>query len=101
MNVSKLLKSDYAALNDAIPMAVAVALGLQLQQFVKAILTTRVMPVVSPIIGATGVGWQHYVLSLGPFHIPVGELVFELLNFALALYAFSLTIPILRKLMMK
>jgi len=99
MNVSKLLKSDYSTLKDAVPMAVAVALGLQLQQFVKAILTNLVMPVVDPILGATGVGWQHFVVSFGPFRFPVGVLIFELLNFALSLYAFSLTIPILRKLM--
>jgi large-conductance mechanosensitive channel len=99
MNVSKLLKSDYATLKDAVPMAVAVALGLQLQQFVKAILTNLVMPVVSPILGVAGEGWQHFVVSFGPFRFPVGVLIFELLNFALSLYAFSLTIPILRKLM--
>jgi large-conductance mechanosensitive channel len=99
MNVSKLLKSDYSTLKDAVPMAVAVALGLQLQQFVKAILSNLVMPVVDPILGATGVGWQHFVVSLGPFSFPVGELVFEVLNFAIALYAFSVAIPIARKLM--
>ena len=97
MNVSKLLKSDYATLKDAIPMAVAVALGLQLQQFVKAILNSLVMPFVNPILGASG-GWQHFVVSLGPFSFPVGEHIYEILNFALSLYAFSLPIPIARKL---
>jgi large-conductance mechanosensitive channel len=74
-------------------VAVAIALGLAINNFVRAIIDNLVMPLLDPVLNEVGslYDWKQAHIDLGPFSFPVGVLVSEVITFIVfmaALYIF-------------
>ena len=74
-------------------VAVAIALGLAINNVVRAIIDNLVMPLLDPVFNEVGslYDWKQAHIDLGPFSFPIGTLVSEVITFMIfmiALYIF-------------
>ena len=67
-----------------IGLAIAVVIGGKVNDFVSATVTDILMPIIGVVLPAGG--WEHWVLSLGPLHFPLGHWLGVAIDFVIVAF---------------
>lgn len=93
MSLEKTFASARSLIHKNMGLAVAVALGLAVNNFVRSIVEYLILPLVDPVLNLTTrqYDWRQAHVDVGPFNVPLGPLVSESLSFLIfvvGLYVF-------------
>ena len=73
-------------------LTIGVTLGFATKDFVKGIVDHLVMPLLSPVFEVLGGdSWADFVVDIGPFSLPLGALITDVVTYSIlviALYIF-------------